>query len=194
MIVPVDEAFTMTLATLRRGGVVILPTETVYGLAALASDHAAIERLFVLKDRPDTKAIAVLVGDLAQARALTTDNLDACARWWPGPLTAVVHRAPAAAVYLGADVVTIGVRCPDHPFVRRLALELGPIAATSANRSGEPTPPTAREVAAAFPDVDLVVDDGPCTGLPSTVVDLTVHPPRLIRAGPVPGDALGAVC
>ena len=183
----------MTLATLRRGGVVVLPTETVYGLAALAADREAIERLFVLKGRPDSKAIAVLVGDLDQARALTTDDLDRCARWWPGPLTAVVNRSPDAALYLGADVTTIGVRCPDHGFVRRLALKLGPIAATSANRSGEPTPATAAEVAAAFPEVTLVVDGGPRTGMPSTVVDLTVHPPRILRAGPVTADALGAV-
>jgi len=192
VIVPVDEAFAMTLAALRRGSVVVLPTETVYGLAALAADRGAIERLFTLKGRPDTKAIAVLVGDLAQARALTTDDLDVCARWWPGPLTAVVRRAPHAAVYLGAEESTIGVRCPDHPFVRRLALELGPIAATSANRSGEPTPPSAAEVAAVFPEVALVVDDGPRNGLPSTVVDLTVTPPRILRAGPVPAEAFRA--
>ena len=192
MIVPVDEAFALALATLRRGGVAVLPTATAYGLVAVAADRAAIERLFVLKDRPDTKAISVLVGDLDQARALTDDRLDMCGPWWPGPLTAVVHRRADAALYLGADATTIGLRCPDHPFVRRLALELGPLAATSANRTGEPTPPSAAEVAAIFPDVALVVDDGPRNGLPSTVVDLTTTPPTNLRAGPVPGSAFGA--
>jgi hypothetical protein len=127
VIVPVDDAFALALATLGRGGVAVLPTETVYGLVALAADRAAMERLFILKDRPDTKAISVLVGDIDQARALTEDDLDLCGPWWPGPLTAVVRRRPDAALYLGADATTIGLRCPDHPFVRRLALELGPI-------------------------------------------------------------------
>lgn len=189
MIVPVDEAFAMTLATLRRGAIVVIPTETVYGLAALAADADAVERLFALKGRPDTKSIAVLVGDLDQARALTVDNLDACGRWWPGPLTVVVRRRPDAALHLGADTTTVGLRCPDHAFVRRLALELGPIAATSANRTGEATPIGAAEVATLFPDVTLVVDDGPRDGVPSTVIDLTTVPPTLIRAGTVPLDA-----
>jgi L-threonylcarbamoyladenylate synthase len=192
VIVPVDDAFGLALAALRRGGVVVLPTETVYGLVASAGDRGAIERLFVLKDRPDSKAISVLVGDLDQARALTPDDLDACAPWWPGPLTAVVRRRADAELYLGADATTIGLRCPDHPFVRRLALELGPLAATSANRTGEPTPASAAEVALVFPDVGLVVDDGPRDGLPSTVIDLTSSPPTVLRAGPIPGSAFGA--
>jgi len=192
MIVPVDDAFGLALDALRRGGVVVLPTETVYGLVARAGDYGAIERLFVLKNRPDSKAISVLVGDLEQARALTPDDLDACAPWWPGPLTAVVRRRADAELYLGADATTIGLRCPDHPFVRRLALDLGPLAATSANRTGEPTPASAAEVALVFPDVALVVDDGPRDGLPSTVIDLTTSPPTVLRAGPIPGSAFGA--
>jgi L-threonylcarbamoyladenylate synthase len=192
VIVPVDDAFALALATLGRGGVAVLPTETVYGLVALAADRAAMERLFILKDRPDTKAISVLVGDIDQARALTEDDLDLCGPWWPGPLTAVVRRRPDAALYLGADATTIGLRCPDHPFVRRLALELGPIAATSANRTGEPTPASASEIAVLFPDVGLVVDDGPRHGQPSTVVDLTTSPPTILRSGPIPGSVFGA--
>ena len=91
-----------------------------------------------------------------------------------------------------ADATTIGLRCPDHPFVRRLALDLGPLAATSANRTGEPTPASAAEVALVFPDVALVVDDGPRDGLPSTVIDLTTSPPTVLRAGPIPGSVFGA--
>ena len=98
MIVPAEEAFAMTLAMLRGGGVVVIPTETVYGLAALAADAEAVRQLFALKGRPDSKSIAVLVGDLDQARTLTIDNLDACGGWWPGPLTVVVHRRPDAAM------------------------------------------------------------------------------------------------
>src|SRR5690606_7854953 len=99
-----------------------------------------------------TKSVAVLVGDLAQARALSADPLDRFAPFWPGPLTVVVRRAPDAVLHLGGAGDTVGLRWPDHAFVRRLALEVGPIAASSANRAGEPTPPTAAEVASQFPD------------------------------------------
>jgi L-threonylcarbamoyladenylate synthase len=191
VIVPVDEAFNMTLATLRRGGVVALPTDTVYGLAALAGDETAMARVFALKERDEERSVAVLVADLGQARDLTTADLDRFAPHWPGPLTVVVPRRDGVALHLGGDATTVGVRCPDSPFVRRLAQELGPIAATSANRSGRPTLVTAADVAAAFPDLPLVVDGGPLPGAASTVVDATVDPPRVLRAGPVSAAALG---
>jgi L-threonylcarbamoyladenylate synthase len=185
VIVPVDEAFAMTLAALRRGSVVALPTDTVYGIAALAHDADAMARVFELKGRDEVKSIAVLVADLDQARALTTADLDRYAPHWPGPLTVVATRRAGVALHLGGDPTTVGVRCPDSPFVRRLAQELGPIAATSANLAGQPTLATAAEVAAAFPDLPIVVDGGPLPGAASTVVDATVDPPRVLRAGPI---------
>jgi L-threonylcarbamoyladenylate synthase len=191
VIVPVDEAFNMTLATLRRGGVVALPTDTVYGIAAIAGDADAMARVFDQKRRSDAKSIAVLVGDLDQARALTAVPLDRFGPWWPGPLTVVVPRRADVVLHLGADDTTVGVRCPDHPFVRRLALELGPIAATSANVAGEPTLTTAAAVAEAFPEITLVVDGGLLAGAASTVVDATVDPPRVLREGPISAVALG---
>jgi L-threonylcarbamoyladenylate synthase len=191
VIVPIDEAFNMTLATLRRGGVVALPTDTVYGIAALAGDAAAMARVFTLKGRDEVKSIAVLVADLDQARGLTTADLDRYAPHWPGPLTVVVPRRDGVALHLGGDDTTVGVRCPNSAFVRRLAHELGPIAATSANLSGRPTLATAADVAAAFPDLPLVVDGGPLPGAASTVVDATAEPPRVVRAGPVSAAALG---
>jgi L-threonylcarbamoyladenylate synthase len=96
-----------------------------------------------LKGRDDTKSIAVLVGDLGQARTLTSHRLDRFAPFWPGPLTVVVARAADAVLHIGADDSTVGIRCPDDAFVRRLALEVGPIAASSANASGAATPATA---------------------------------------------------
>ena len=191
MIVPTDEAFSMTMAALRRGAIVVIPTDTVYGLAARADDADAMARLFALKGRDGGKSIAVLVGDLGQARTLTTHGLDRFAPFWPGPLTVVVPRAPGAVLHIGSDDATVGIRCPDDPFVRRLALEVGPIAASSANESGAPTPATAGEVAALFPTVTLVVDGGPHRGLASTVIDATVDPPVLLRAGSLPPAALG---
>jgi tRNA threonylcarbamoyl adenosine modification protein (Sua5/YciO/YrdC/YwlC family) len=191
VIVPIDEAFNMTLGVLRRGGVVALPTDTVYGLAALPGDATAMARVFSLKQRADAKSIAVLVADLDQARAITAADLDRFAPWWPGPLTVVVTRRPGAVLHLGGDDATVGVRCPDHPFVRRLAQELGPIAATSANLSGEPVLPSAADVAEAFPDLAIVVDGGVLDGAASTVVDATVDPPRVLREGPIRATALG---
>ena len=191
MIVPTDEAFSMTMAALRRGTVVVIPTDTVYGLAARADDADAMARLFALKGRDADKSIAVLVGDLGQARSLTTLGLDLFAPFWPGPLTVVVPRAADAVLYIGSDDSTVGIRCPDDAFVRRLALEVGPIAASSANESGAPTRATAPEIAALFPSIAIVVDGGPRHGVPSTVIDATVDPPVLLRAGALPPSVLG---
>jgi L-threonylcarbamoyladenylate synthase len=191
VIVPTDEAFSMTMAALRRGSVVVIPTDTVYGLAARADDADAMARLFELKGRDGGKSIAVLVGDLGQARSLTPHRLDRFAPFWPGPLTVVVPRAEGAVLHLGGDDSTVGIRCPDDAFVRRLAIEVGPIAASSANEAGAPTPVTAREIADIFPSVTLVVDGGPRRGVASTVIDATVDPPVLLRAGSLPPSALG---
>jgi len=181
----------MTMAALRRGAVVVIPTDTVYGIAARADDADAMARLFALKGRDAGKSIAVLVADLGQARSLTTHRLDRFAPFWPGPLTVVVPRAADAVLHIGTDDSTVGIRCPDDAFVRRLALEVGPIAATSANESGAPTPATASEIAAIFPSIALVVDGGPRHGVASTVVDATVDPPVVLRAGALTRTALG---
>jgi L-threonylcarbamoyladenylate synthase len=191
VIVPTDEAFSMTMAALRRGTVVVIPTDTVYGLAARADDADAMARLFALKGRDADKSIAVLVADLGQARSLTTHRLDRFAPFWPGPLTVVVPRIADANLYIGTDDSTVGIRCPTMRSYAVLALEVGPIAATSANESGSPTPATAREIAALFPSVALVVDGGPRRGLASTVVDATVDPPVVLRAGALTPAALG---
>ena len=191
MIVPIDEAFSMTMAALRRGAIVVVPTDTVYGLAARADDADAMARLFALKGRDDAKSIAVLVGDLGQARTLTPHRLDRFAPYWPGPLTVVVPRAAGAVLHIGADNATVGIRCPDDSFVRRLALEVGPIAASSANASGAATPATAGEIAGLFPSVSIVVDGGPRRGVASTVLDATVDPPVVLRAGALSPAALG---
>ena len=174
------------VARLRSGGVVVLPTETVYGVAALASDPEAVGELFVRKGRPADRRVAVLVADLDQARSLVeVDDRAAtlAAARWPGPLTMVL---PTVA---GSVEPTLGVRCPDHDLVRAIAATVGPIATTSANRTGDSTPVDAAAAAASWrtgPDDDLLVlDGGSCAGLPSTVVDLTVDPAVVLRAGSV---------
>jgi L-threonylcarbamoyladenylate synthase len=176
---------------LRAGEAVVVPTDTVYGLAALPGIPGATARLFALKRREGRKSLAVLVADADQARALvepvTPEVLDLMTRHWPGPLTLVLRRSTAArALDLGGDDATVGVRCPGHALIRELARRVGPIATTSANRSGEPTPATAAEAAAALDGpVGAVLDGGRCDGVPSTVVDVTAPSWRVLREGPI---------
>ncbi|HCW00954.1 MAG: L-threonylcarbamoyladenylate synthase [Acidimicrobiales bacterium] len=170
------------VACLRAGGVVVLPTETVYGVAALADDSSAVAELFVRKGRPTDRRVAVLVADLDQARSLAVvdERTIALAEVaWPGPLTMVLPTVP------GSDEATVGVRCPDHALVQAVATSVGPIATTSANRSGDPTPADAASAAASLGGDLLVLDGGRCTGMPSTVVDLTVDPAVILREGTV---------
>ncbi len=159
----------------------------------------ASDQLFALKDRSAGQPIAVLVADGAQALTLVEPPSDEVRawmdRWWPGPLTLVLRRSEASlGLHLGGAPDTIGVRCPDHPFVRALAAEVGPLAATSANRSGEPTPATAAEAAASLiAPVPLVVDGGPAGTVASTVVDATQHPWRILREGAITAEDLRSV-
>ena len=178
------------VACLRAGGVVVLPTETVYGVAALADDPLAVEELFVRKGRLADRRVAVLVADLDQARSLAVFDKRAtalAAATWPGPLTMVLPTAP------GSDETTVGVRCPDHALVRAIATAVGPIATTSANQSGDPTAVEAASAAASLGGDLLVLDGGPCAGMPSTVVDLTVDPAVVLREGAVAVADLEAV-
>ncbi len=195
---PAEAAAVATAArVLRAGGTVVLPTDTVYGLAALPTVRGATDQLVTLKGRAAQQPLAVLVADAAQARALVRPPTPEAARWmaelWPGPLTLVLARRPEAeALALGGDPTTIGVRCPGHAFVRALAAEVGPLATTSANRHGEPTPPTAAGAAAALAGpVGLVVDGGPAGTVASTVVDATVSPWRVLRVGATDPSRLG---
>lgn len=152
---------------------VVLPTDTVYGLAVRAGDQPAVDRLFELKRRPVERAIAVLVGDATQAGEIAHLNrferrvVAAC---WPGALTLVLNRLASADPSIGRADGTVGVRCPNNSFVRMLALAVGPLATTSANLSGEPTPVEATAAAAALDgDVSVTIDGGPCEGSASTV-------------------------
>ncbi len=139
--------------------------------------------------------MAVLVADTRQAAGLTDADLDVLVDLWPGPLTVVVNRAAGVELHLGpgaGHLDTVGLRCPDHDLVRALADEVGPLATTSANRSGEPSPPTAAGAAAAVGGNLLVLDGGRCDGIPSTVVDLTVVPARILREGVIDAVTLSA--
>ena len=187
-----DEA----VAVLGSGGTVVLPTDTVYGLAALPSLDGATRALFELKEGNYDHPLAVLVADIDQALELVAFDEPAVGRWmaelWPGPLTIVLRRsAVASGLALGGGTETIGVRCPDHPFVRARAAEVGPIATTSANRSGEPTPVDAAAAAASLVgSADLVVDGGPAGTVASTVVDASGEGWSILREGAITADQL----
>ena len=172
---------------LRGGGVVVLPTDTVYGLAALPSSASAIERVFALKGRRADVPVAVLCADAAQALDLAEATSGAWAvaeRFWPGPLTLVLPRRADVTLHPGEPHHTIGLRVPDHPLVRAVAERTGPIAVTSANRHGEPTAATAEAAAASLTgEPDLVVDGGPLEAAASTVVDATTSPWSALRHG-----------
>jgi L-threonylcarbamoyladenylate synthase len=179
------------------GEVVLLPTDTIYGLAALPGDEAAMEELFALKGRSTSTPIAVLCSDLRQAGSLIATEDEAALRavgdrWWPGPLTLVFPRRDGVELHLGEPSATVGVRVPDHPLVRTIAERVGPVGVTSANRSGEPTVVTAEEAVLALPGVRVILDEGPLEGRASTVIDATTHPWRVLREGPLPADDIAA--
>jgi L-threonylcarbamoyladenylate synthase len=200
MIVPVGpDAVTLAIDALRGGEVVALPTDTVYGLAALPTIAAATDRLFALKGRGTDTPIAVLCADAAQAFGLaapdapTPEVRQIAEHLWPGPLTLVLPRRPGLGYELGEPAATVGVRCPDHAVVQALAAAVGPIATTSANRHREPTAPTAEGVVATFGvGLALVLDGGRCEAPPSTVVAVTGAEWKVLREGPIPVAELRA--
>ena len=175
------------LDALRAGEPVLLPTDTVYGLAALATDADAVARLFALKQRPVDTRIVALVADIEQAEELV--ELGPVGRllaevFWPGALTIVATRRPGVDAAVG-DTLTVGVRCPDNEIVRTLAHLAGPLAVTSANLHGELPPATAAEVASLFATVQVVVDGGKSSGAASTVISIVDESLTVLREGPI---------
>jgi L-threonylcarbamoyladenylate synthase len=192
------EAMPRALEILRGGGLVALPTDTVYGLGALAFSQAATERIYEVKGRPLEKAIPVLLGvveDMVKV-ALDVPEIAArlAARFWPGPLTLVVPRHPDIPEAV-STLPTVGVRIPDHAVARSLLRLAGPMAVTSANRSGAASPSSAREVLEQLGGkVALIIDGGQTPGgVPSTVVDCVGVDPKILREGPISKDEILSV-
>jgi len=184
---------------LRQGGVVAFPTDTVYGVGADVRQPEAIAALYEVKERPLSKAIPVLLAraeDLCSvAREVPKSAWRLAEQFWPGALTLVVRRSPSLPSILTAGGSTVAVRVPDHPVVRALIEGLGaPLAATSANISGQPSSVTADDVLAQLGGrIALILDGGPCPGgRSSTVVDLTTTPPRVLRPGPISAEQIRA--
>jgi len=191
------DAMQRAFETLEAGGVVAFPTDTVYGLGAPAFNAASIERLFAIKGRELTKAIAVLIAEPGEldkvAKGLNQRAMRLAERFWPGPLTLVLPRHPSLPALLSPNE-TIGVRVPDHAVARALLAAAGPMAVTSANLAGGANPRSAEEVLGQLGGrIELVLDGGQTPGnQPSTVVDLTGAQPRVLRAGPISEEEIRA--
>jgi len=182
---------------LRSGQVVVFPTDTVYGVGAHAFQTEAVAGLYAAKNRPTTKAIPILVAqieDVARvARTVPAVAWRLAERFWPGGLTLVLPGAKKVPSIVTAGGDSVAVRCPDHVVPLALINAAGvPLAATSANLSGQSSPASVRQVLAQLAGrVPLIIDGGDCPGgVPSTVVDLSVSPPRLLRAGAIPVEAV----
>lgn len=189
MTCPITPDIDAAVVGLLAGGCVAIPTDTVYGVAARLDDPAAVAHLFALKGRDVNKPIAVLIGsprsagDLARIDDRTSAIIEAC---WPGPLTIVVPRLARLTTDLGGDPANVGLRCPASAVVRALIERVGPLATTSANRSGTPTYQGPDEIARDLGDwLYCVLDGGVLSNAASSVVDLTGSEIVVLREGPI---------
>ena len=193
----IDDKIFSAAKILREGGLLAIPTETVYGLGANALDAEAVRRIFEAKGRPQDNPLIIHVTG-QQWLARYCEDVPPLAyvlarKFWPGPLTMILKRKPVIPDQTTAGLDTVGVRCPNHPVTLAIIREAGvPIAAPSANTSGRPSCTTAQDV---LEDMDGkiagVVDGGPCAvGVESTILDLTCDPPRLLRPGGLPLEEL----
>ena len=191
-------------AVLRRGGLVGIPTETVYGLGANGLDPEAVERIFAAKGRPQDNPLILHIPSADWLERYCVDIPPAAyalaERFWPGPLTMILRHRPIVPDAVTAGLDTVGMRCPAHPVCRAILAAAGvPVAAPSGNTSGRPSPTTAAGMLEDMDGkIDAIVDGGPCAvGVESTIVDLTETPPRLLRPGGVTleelEDVLGEV-
>jgi L-threonylcarbamoyladenylate synthase len=197
---PEENALRPAAETLRRGGLVAFPTETVYGLGAHALDPAAVARIYAAKGRPGYNPLIVHVADADAARALSSawpaEAEALAASFWPGPLTLVVPKRASIPDSVTAGLPSVALRVPAHPVAHALLRAARiPVAAPSANRSTEVSPTTAAHVARSLGErVDVIVDGGPCpVGIESTVLSLAGAVPTLLRPGTISVDDLRPV-
>ena len=189
------EALEAASDILKRGGIAAIPTDTVYGFAALVHDEAAIARLYQIKERARNKSIAVLLGDADQAPLVAHDfpakARRLAAKYWPGALTIIIRKKAGLPPDLTSNEL-VGLRIPDHDFTRDLIRLTGPLAVTSANISGE----APAQSVADMPDeletkLDIIIDGGKCEGgIPSSVINCGADPAVILREGAIPGKEL----
>ena len=200
----IEDQISAAADILRQGGLVGIPTETVYGLGANALDAEAVNKIFEAKGRPQDNPLIIHIPGPQWLPRYCEDvpplAYTLARKFWPGPLTMILKRKPIVPDATTAGLDTVGVRCPDHQVTLSIIREAGvPVAAPSANTSGRPSCTTAADVMEDMEGkIDAVVDGGPCqVGVESTIIDLTVTPPQLLRPGGLPleslRDALGEV-
>jgi L-threonylcarbamoyladenylate synthase len=183
----------LAVQTLANGGLVAIPTETVYGLGAAINNEVAIAKIFEVKGRPQNHPLIVHLAHIDQlhqvAHDIHPDAIKLAHACWPGPLTLLLRRSENISMSITGGRDTVAVRIPDNSFTRQLIVNIGsPIAAPSANRFGKVSPTTAQHVCDDLQnDVDLIVDDGASSiGVESTIIDFSVAPPQLLRPGGIP--------
>lgn len=182
---------------MRGGGLVAVPTETVYGLAGNGLDEKAVAEIYEVKGRPEVKPLSLMVHDAASmeryCESVPPQAYTLAKKFWPGPLTIVMKAKPCVPEIVRAGGETVGLRCPDHPLTLELLEKSGvPFAAPSANPSGEPSPKNADSVLKYFDGkIDAVLDGGECgIGCESTLIDLSRTPYRILRQGALPADEI----
>lgn len=195
-----NNAITEAAEILRRGGLVGIPTETVYGLGADGLNEDAVRRIFEAKGRPQDNPLILHVASAdwleRYCREVPPAAYALAEKFWPGPLTMILPRRDCVPLRTTGGLDTVGVRCPDHPVTLAIIEAAGvPIAAPSGNTSGRPSPTAAQHMIEDMSGkIDAIVDGGSCTvGVESTIIDLTVTPPRLLRPGGLPVEELEAV-
>ncbi len=185
------DALKIVSAILKDGGVIVFPTETVYGVGVLLENEEAIRKVYEIKGRDFNKPLLVHISDMSNvfdlARYIPPKAADLMKEFWPGPLSIVLEAScavPRVAISYGP---TIGLRMPFNEFFKKMSNLVGPMAATSANISNHPSPLTVEEARSELRNsVDLYVDDGPVErGIASTVIDMTVNPPKVLRSGSI---------
>ena len=185
---------------LRQGSLVAIPTETVYGLAADAYNGTAVAKIFQAKGRPQDNPLIVHIGDCSQLNPLVREMPEQASllidRFWPGPLTMILPKSAQVPNEVSAGLDTVAIRFPKHPVAQAVIQAAGtPLAAPSANTSGRPSPTTAQHVLEDLSGkIDAVLDGGTCqVGIESTVIDITIYPPRLLRPGAITWEQLRQV-
>jgi L-threonylcarbamoyladenylate synthase len=193
----IDECIEM----LRAGSVIGIPTETVYGLAAIATNSSAINLVFTTKERPTSHPLILHIADVSMlddwATNISSETRALCKKFWPGPLTLILHKSDKVLTEVTGGRDTVAIRCPNHSVTTKLLKKLNDaVVAPSANKFGKVSPTTAKHVVNDLgSDISIVLDGGDCSiGLESTIIDCTTTPPQLLRTGAITAEQILREC
>ncbi len=186
---------------LRAGSVIGIPTETVYGLAAIATNSSAINLVFTIKERPTSHPLILHIADVSMlddwATNISSEARALCKKFWPGPLTLILHKSDKVLTEVTGGRDTVAIRCPNHSVTTKLLKKLNDaVVAPSANKFGKVSPTTAKHVVNDLgSDISIVLDGGDCSiGLESTIIDCTTTPPQLLRTGAITAEHILQEC